>query len=362
MYSKLIILFITIIGLTLTNPTQINETSIKSLDVKLTRRHGDHSHASEERDHEHEDAQEKLVCGTVETVEFSQSLHIGCFFLVLAVSGLGCGFTGILNKLGILKIPQKAINVFRHFGTGVIISTAFIHMFMASIASFMHECAPKFTKETYISIGPLITMSAAFLVHLIETVILTKMRDINKEGEGATKEDFQIGHDHGYISKQQKISTYILELGILSHSIFIGIALGVTADNELWALLVAICFHQFFEGLGLGARIAEIPFASLVKPTVMVLFYTLTTPLGVLIGILIRNSYSSSSTSGLIIQGTFDAISAGILIYTGLVELMGRELSVTNDDFKSSSWSTRSLYLFSVYLGAAAMAIIGIWA
>jgi zinc transporter ZupT len=52
------------------------------------------------------------------------------------------------------------------------------------------------------------------------------------------------------------IKAYMMEISVAIHSVIIGIALGSLAgpDNlaPLVALLIAICFHQFFEGLGLG--------------------------------------------------------------------------------------------------------------
>jgi zinc transporter 1/2/3 len=52
------------------------------------------------------------------------------------------------------------------------------------------------------------------------------------------------------------IKAYMMEISVAIHSVIIGIALGSLAGPEnlapLSALLIAICFHQFFEGLGLG--------------------------------------------------------------------------------------------------------------
>jgi zinc transporter 1/2/3 len=52
------------------------------------------------------------------------------------------------------------------------------------------------------------------------------------------------------------IKAYMMEISVAIHSVIIGIALGSLAgpDNlaPLVALLIAISFHQFFEGLGLG--------------------------------------------------------------------------------------------------------------
>jgi zinc transporter 1/2/3 len=47
---------------------------------------------------------------------------------------------------------------------------------------------------------------------------------------------------------QKRISTYILEAGVAAHSVIIGVTLGVATGSEFTGLLVALLFHQFFEG------------------------------------------------------------------------------------------------------------------
>jgi zinc transporter 1/2/3 len=53
---------------------------------------------------------------------------------------------------------------------------------------------------------------------------------------------------------------YVLLFGLSFHSIFVGIALGISGND--WGLFAAIIFHQFFEGLALGARVARAGFKS----------------------------------------------------------------------------------------------------
>ncbi|KAA0025343.1 zinc transporter 5-like [Cucumis melo var. makuwa] len=50
----------------------------------------------------------------------------------------------------------------------------------------------------------------------------------------------------------------VLELGIVVHSVIIGIGLGVSeTPKTIRPLVVAITFHQLFEGMGLGGCIAQ---------------------------------------------------------------------------------------------------------
>ena len=43
------------------------------------------------------------------------------------------------------------------------------------------------------------------------------------------------------------------------------------------------------------------------------------------VGLGVRGTYVPGSQTALVVNGVFDSISAGILIYTGLVELMAHE-------------------------------------
>ena len=129
----------------------------------------------------------------------------------------------------------------------------------------------------------------------------------------------------------QIISVLILEFGVIFHSVFVGLSLAVSGD-EFNTLFIVLVFHQMFEGMGLGARLAEIKWKESKKstPWLLALGYTITTPIAIAIGIGVRHSFAPESRTSLIANGVFDAISAGILIYTGLVELMAHEFLYSN--------------------------------
>lgn len=49
-------------------------------------------------------------------------------------------------------------------------------------------------------------------------------------------------------------------MGIVVHSVIIGISLGAAGSiDAIKTLLVALSFHQFFEGMGLGGCISQVP-------------------------------------------------------------------------------------------------------
>ncbi|KAJ2629435.1 hypothetical protein GGF44_004273, partial [Coemansia sp. RSA 1694] len=157
------------------------------------------------------------------------------------------------------------------------------------------------------------------------------------------------GHIHApmFVDSEQRrkhLSTYILELGIALHSVIVGMTLAVTGGTEFKTLLAAISFHQFFEGMALGTRIAELQFARrpLVLGLLNALVFALTTPLGQIIGIGIRQSFAPRSPSSLIVMGILDSLSAGILMYSAIVNLLVEEFGAPG--FRASSLSYVSIY------------------
>lgn len=88
------------------------------------------------------------------------------------------------------------------------------------------------------------------------------------------------GHDHGHSAQElmdvehthnlilahrhrRQITVYILEMGIATHSFIIGLALGVSRGSEMTALMIALAFHQFFEGMALSATVLDAGFKTL---------------------------------------------------------------------------------------------------
>ena len=63
----------------------------------------------------------------------------------------------------------------------------------------------------------------------------------------------------------------------------IGITLGVTAGSAFDTLLVALAFHQFFEGFAIGSAVVDSGLG-VAKSLVAGLAYSVTTPMGIAIG------------------------------------------------------------------------------
>ena len=165
-------------------------------------------------------------------------------------------------------------------------------------------------------------------------------------GTGLDGQNNGHGHSHGHKSivedyTAQMTAIFILEFGVIFHSIFVGLTLAVSGE-EFRTLYVVLVFHQTFEGLGLGSRLAITPWPENRRwtPYILGAAYGLSTPIAIAIGLGLRTTYEPGTQTALIVNGVFDSISAGILIYTGLVELMAHE------------------FMFSEYMRHAKMSVV----
>eukprot|EP00611_Tribonema_gayanum_P019210 TRINITY_DN3273_c0_g1_i1.p1 TRINITY_DN3273_c0_g1~~TRINITY_DN3273_c0_g1_i1.p1 ORF type:complete len:388 (-),score=146.92 TRINITY_DN3273_c0_g1_i1:757-1920(-) len=158
------------------------------------------------------------------------------------------------------------------------------------------------------------------------------------------------------------VTMIVFELGVALHSVIIGVSLGVVGGREFTTLLVALVFHQFFEGFALGSAVV------LTEPTARAAFaaagaFALSAPLGTAIGIGARASFNANATATLWLLGAFEALSGGTLIYTALVELItyGLTLSPRFAAHGAPAGSVAAAFL-GMYSGAAAMSVLGKWA
>lgn len=372
--------------------------------------------------------------GGVDKEEYNTPLHVGALFIVFFVSSVACAFPVLARKLPGLKIPNRFFFVVRHFGTGVLIATAFVHLLPTAFISLGDPCLGDFWTQDYPAIPGAIALAAIFFVTIIEMVFhpsrhisppsiagdvpqshgcmgsaatMLPVRDMgplrgrsssigqgltriqtqnqtetetdNRRGEFSNDEDetenaprrdkdtFVETMQIQELSPEQKqrkelLQCVMLELGILFHSIFIGMALSVSIGNEFIILLIAIVFHQTFEGLALGSRIAAIKWPQgKMQPWFMALAYGCTTPIGQAIGLATHTLYSPDSEIGLIVVGVMNAISAGLLTFASLVELLSEDF-LSDESWRFLRGKKRVFACFLVFLGAFLMSLVGAWA
>lgn len=333
-------------------------------------------------------------------------LRVASVFIILVASSSGALFPVIARRTKWMRIPKSVFEFAKYFGSGVIIATAFIHLLDPALQELGNACLDESWSEyPYALAFCLISIFAIFIVELIAfrwgSAKLAKLgiaTDMHNHGFGSGEPGPE--HQHGEVTEgardkpisdsesqlsdvdadykeglragamksnvldtpsAQIIGIGILEFGIVLHSVLIGMTLAV--DPDFTTLLVVIVFHQLFEGLGLGSRLAYMKLPSRLNyvPVVGAILYGLTTPIGIAAGLGIRSSYNPNTPRASITSGVLDSISAGILIYTGLVELMAHEFLFSQEMTKASA-KKLTYAIVCMCLGCGLMALLGKWA
>ena len=248
---------------------------------------------------------------------YNTNLQIaGVFIIVVAsISGMGLSylFGWIKSKGGMREggssewIFGIALELLKGCGLGVIICTSLIHligeayepfedagmseiyeqwpmvfamvgMFLMAILEFVHHRL-EFRSRHYVA-------SAAEVEHPDATLPAEGMPaevTLNPlQGDGAHHESEKEVVTKSVASKQR--SAVLVELSILIHSVLIGFDLGLQTKSQWVPLVIAITFHQFFEGFAVGQIVLDAQFTFWKKFT-MTAFYSLTTSVGIAIGI-----------------------------------------------------------------------------
>ncbi|OMP03766.1 Zinc/iron permease [Corchorus olitorius] len=110
--------------------------------------------------------------------------------------------------------------------------------------------------------------------------------------------------------------------------------------------------------MGLGGCIAQAQFKTRAV-AIMALFFSLTTPVGIAIGMGISTRYDEDSSTALIVQGLLNSASAGILIYMALVDLLAADFM--NPKLQNNGMLQLGASV-SLLLGAGLMSLMAVWA
>jgi solute carrier family 39 (zinc transporter), member 1/2/3 len=314
--------------------------------------------------------------------------RISALFVILICSTVATFFPVVARRYPSLRIPLYVYLFARYFGSGVIVATAFIHLLDPAYGAIgPNTCVGMTGNWAVYSWPPALAMLSAFMTFLmdfgaelyVETKYGVTLHDethVAVQGladsstcrqESDTSNEKSDWDTDGLDAKaaersfhQQIAALLILEFGVIFHSVIIGLNLGV-AGSEFSTLYPVLIFHQSFEGLGIGARMSAVPFKrSSWLPWILCLAYGLTTPISIAIGLGVRTTYNPNSMTANIVSGVLDSLSAGILIYTGLVELLARDFLF--DPNRTNDRMRLGFMMFFVILGMALMALLGKWA
>ncbi|XP_048431570.1 zinc transporter 8-like [Pyrus x bretschneideri] len=303
---------------------------------------------------------------------------IGAIASILVAGALGVGIPILGKTIPDLHPDRNIFFIIKAFAAGVILATGFIHVLPDAFESLTDPALKenpwgKFPFTGFVAmmaaIGTLMVDSCATSYysrsHLKNNIDGDEERAQEHEGHDVHTHTTH-GHAHGAIDTspstellRHRVISQVLELGIVVHSVIIGISLGASeSPKTIKPLLVALSFHQFFEGMGLGGCITQAKFKNRAV-VIMSLFFSLTTPVGIGIGIGISKFYDGSSQTVLIMEGVFNAASAGILIYMSLVDLLAADFMKPK---MQSNGKLQAGANISLLLGAGCMSLLAKWA
>lgn len=97
----------------------------------------------------------------------------------------------------------------------------------------------------------------------------------------------------------------------------------------------------------------------MLSASLMAAFFAITTPAGIGIGIAVSSFYNPNSPRALIVEGMLDSVSAGILVYMALVDLIAADFLSRR---MSCNFRLQVASYFALFLGAGLMSLLAIWA
>lgn len=363
-----------------------------------TESHDEHDHASEEPagtgEHCHDHAgiphcvggsSENLNCDAPDR-EYNIPLRVGLLFVILVTSAAGVFLPILTTRFNLISQENIIFVILKQFGTGIVISTAFVHLFTHADLMFGNQCLGELQYE---GTTAAIFMAGLMLSFLVDYLGARFVQWRQKKHAGTSAEvppvasddksagtsaspanSLAHGHSHGHshgpvraaTPMEEKINVMNLEAGIIFHSILIGITLVVSGDAFFITLFIVILFHQMFEGIALGTCIAELPraAASTLQKCLMAGTFALITPIGMAIGIGVLKRFNGNDPSTIIAIGTLDALSAGILAWVGIVEMLARDWM--HGKLLNASLIRTICAMFALTCGLILMSVLGKWA
>ncbi|CAL9016492.1 unnamed protein product [Prunus brigantina] len=192
---------------------------------------------------------------------------LGSIASILVASAVGVSLPLLGKKIPILRPENDIFFMIKAFAAGVILATGFIHILPDAFDNLTSPCLKENPWGNFPFTGFVAMLSA------IGTLMVDSL---------ATR--------------------------------------GYQSPEKIKPLMVALSFHQFFEGMGLGGCISQSS-----STAIMATFFSLTTPVGIAIGIGISTGYNGNCPTALIVEWIFNAAAAGILIYMALVDLLAAD-------------------------------------
>ncbi|EKF38403.1 ZIP Zn transporter, putative [Trypanosoma cruzi marinkellei] len=290
-----------------------------------------------------------------------------------------------------LQLQPFVVVIGKCISSGVVMAVAMVHMMNHGVLGFMKDCVPESLQKSFDAFSLLFAMIAAMLMHALDVLMELVLESWAKNNPSESTSQIGQGrlpeiettttgqempsagcHSHGELytarinSAKRIVAAVFMEFGLALHSVFLGLSVGVANDSQTKALLIALTFHQLFEGLALGSRLSEASM-NFKMELLMTFIYAVSVPFGTAVGLVtVKTSDISMTSTGFITsQAVLDSVCGGILLYLGFTLLLNDFISDLRQyagvNVAHRGWKRFGMFV-ALWGGAAVMTLLGKWA
>ncbi|KAK7081108.1 hypothetical protein SK128_000709 [Halocaridina rubra] len=295
---------------------------------------------------------------------------------------------------------QLALSGCLCFGGGVLLATVFLHLLPEARMLTNRAMEQNFLPYTKYPVTELVVCSGFFLIYIAEEIVhsfsdhnksSTSPRDAKESINGSSDKELEPlkcsqnnverdTSDHTQIPTSLKVDdiegnhvthsnhhshsiphsdnglpvvkALIFVVAISFHSVMEGLALGlVNSHRSVWFLLGALLAHKIFIAFCMAMELLEVGLKLCGFLCCMIIF-SLSSPLGGLLGTVIVSFTSHETPAGAISNALLQGISAGTILYVTFLEVLERERSKPEGG---------SLRIIAIIMGFILMAVLQIY-
>lgn len=201
-------------------------------------------------------------------------LKVISIFVIFLTSAVGMTLPVLLARVFRGKpLYDKAVVLIKCFAAGVILSTSLVHVLPDAYAA-LADChvASRHPWKDFPFAG-LVTLVGVLLALFVDLAASSHVEHAQYAPVGAVEKESAVelgggcgGGELGEVERgeelvrlKQRLVSQVLEIGIIFHSVIIGVTMGMSQNVcTIRPLVAALAFHQIFEGMGLGGCVAQV--------------------------------------------------------------------------------------------------------
>eukprot|EP00930_Biecheleria_cincta_P054965 TRINITY_DN41339_c0_g1_i1.p1 TRINITY_DN41339_c0_g1~~TRINITY_DN41339_c0_g1_i1.p1 ORF type:complete len:336 (+),score=51.45 TRINITY_DN41339_c0_g1_i1:84-1010(+) len=302
------------------------------------------------------------------------TLHCIATGSLLVVSFAGVALPYLVLHTNVKLLEATWFQLTRVLCTGLVIGVALLHV-LADAQEYLSRVSDYPVADAAALVGIFLMVAVKelgimMMSYLRQHGTLNNSKGQLEEGLLDVEAHHGVGHTHSVPGIDlhdinltgkplQRFVVYMMETSIMVHSVLVGVALGVLQSRvAILSLGAALLFHQFFEGIALGsvAIKSDLCFKSAWH---LFLTFTLSCPLGVVLGIVFVHQYDPKGYRTAWTLGLLNALAAGMLLHIGLVELLPEDFAHTEKFERTPHPLAR---LLALCVGGIIMAVLAVWA